>query len=132
MADDMLGTGGTLIKAMMYLKEMGARRIICAVSLPLFTGTAIKDFENAYQEGFFTRIIGTDAVYHDAVMREKEWFVTASVTNLFSRIISRLHHGRSLSPLLDNRNIIQRMIKSASEKHSNLQLELSISDKNDE
>ena len=126
MADDMLGTGGTLIKAMKYLKEMGAARIICAVSLPLFTGSADADFEEAYKKGYFYRIIGTDAVFHDEDMRAKEWFVLASVTNLFSRIISRLHHGRSLSPLLDNRTIINRMINAAAEKRSVVQLELTM------
>ena len=110
MADDMLGTGGTLIKAMSHLKELGAERIICAVSLPLFTGTAIEEFDDAYQKGLFYRIIGTNAVFHDETLLEKEWFVSVSIVNLFSRIISRLHHGRSLSPLLDNRKIIQRLL----------------------
>lgn len=34
MADDMLGTGGTLMKAMRELKRLGARQIIAAASLP--------------------------------------------------------------------------------------------------
>ncbi|ORC38187.1 phosphoribosylpyrophosphate synthetase [Marispirochaeta aestuarii] len=110
MADDMLGTGGTLIKAMTHLKEVGAEKIICAISLPLFTGRAIEEFDAAYQKGLFYRIIGTNAVYHDETLLEKEWFVSANIANLFSRIISRLHHGRSLSPLLDNRKIIQRLL----------------------
>ena len=33
MADDLLGTGSTLIKAMKLLKTLGARKIICAVSI---------------------------------------------------------------------------------------------------
>ena len=53
MADDMLGTGGTILKAMKYLKELGVAKIICAVSLPLFSATAIDDFDKAYQEGYF-------------------------------------------------------------------------------
>ncbi|GAB1456456.1 hypothetical protein MASR2M48_17640 [Spirochaetota bacterium] len=42
MADDMLGTGGTLLKAMRYLKDQGATKVICAVSLPLFSSSALK------------------------------------------------------------------------------------------
>ena len=110
MADDMLGTGGTLIKAMTFLKEQGAEKIICAISLPLFTGEAIAQFDEAYEKGLFFRIIGTNAVHHDATLLEKEWFVNVNIANLFSRIISRLHHGRSLSALLDNRKIIQRLM----------------------
>ncbi len=110
MADDMLGTGGTLIKAMSHLKELGAEKIICAISLPLFTGDAIKHFDEAYEKGLFYRIIGTNAVYHSEELLSREWYVSANIANLFSRIISRLHHGRSLSPLLDNRRIIQRLM----------------------
>ena len=110
MADDMLGTGGTLIKAMSHLKELGAEKIICAISLPLFTGDAVKQFDKAYEKGLFYRIIGTNAVYHNDDLLSREWYVSANIANLFSRIISRLHHGRSLSPLLDNRRIIQRLM----------------------
>ena len=50
LADDMLGTGGTLLKAMQFLKEQGATKVICAISLPFFTGNAIKDFDEAYEQ----------------------------------------------------------------------------------
>lgn len=111
MADDMLGTGGTLIKAMRMLREQGAERIICAVSLPLFTGDAAEHFDKAYKEGLFDRIIGTNAVYHDESVLSREWYISANVSNLFARAISRLHHRQSLSPLLDNSKIIQWLIK---------------------
>ncbi len=108
MADDMLGTGGTLIKAMEMLKEMGAEKIICAISLPLFTGDAAEDFEKAYKEGLFYRIIGTNSVYHTSNLMDREWYVSASISELFARTISRVHHGNSLSSLLDNSKIISR------------------------
>lgn len=111
MADDMLGTGGTLIKAMRELKELGARKIIAAASLPFFTGRAIEDFDAAYREGLFYRIIGTNAVYHEADLLEKEWYISTDITDLHARIISRLHHGRSLSPLLENSRIIQKLLR---------------------
>ncbi len=111
MADDMLGTGGTLIKAMQELKKLGARKIIAAASLPFFTGTAIEDFDKAYQDGLFYRIIGTNAVYHEGDLLDKEWYVSADITDLHARIISRLHHGRSLSPLLENSRIIQKLLR---------------------
>ncbi len=113
MADDLLGTGGTLITAMRTLKEMGAERIICAISLPLFNGPALDHFDAAYDEGLFYRIIGTDAVFHDELLLGKEWYVSAGVSSLFASIIHRLHHGRSLSSLLDNRKIIQRLLNEA-------------------
>lgn len=110
MADDMLGTGGTLIKAMRHLREQGAVKVICAVSLPLFSGNSINDFDAAYREGLFYRIIGTNAVHHDELLT-KEWYIEADVTTLFAQIISLLHHNRSLSPMLDNRDLIAKKIK---------------------
>jgi len=79
MADDMLGTGGTLLKAMKFLREQGAKNVICAISLPFFSGNAVEHFEEAYKQGLFYRIIGTNAVYHEAllktgVVRQREYF----------------------------------------------------------
>ncbi len=117
MADDMLGTGGTVIKAMKTLKSFGARRIICAVSLPLFSGDAIDRFDQAYKDGLFYRLIGTNGVYNPPELLEKEWYLCANVSNLFARIISNLHHGRSTSKLLDNRYIIQKLVTGQAVKY---------------
>ena len=110
MADDMLGTGGTLIMAMRTLKEMGAKRIICTISLPFFSGNAVNSFEEAYREGLFDYIIGTDAVFHDEGLYKKDWYINARISTLFAETISRLHHGLSVSSLLDNRKIIKKLL----------------------
>ena len=110
MADDMVGTGGTLIEAMRFLKEEGARKIICVVSLPLFSGDAVESFEDAYQDGLFYRIIGTNAVYHDENLTSREWYLRTNISSLFAQVIFRQHQHRSLSALLDNSEIIQRVL----------------------
>jgi ribose-phosphate pyrophosphokinase len=109
MADDILGTGGTLIKGMRHLKENGARRIICSISLPLFSGNSIAHFDEAYNEGLFYRLIGTNAVYQEEVVK-REWYVNVNVTRLFADVISRLHQNQSVSSLLDNSAIINRLL----------------------
>lgn len=114
-ADDMIGTGGTLIKGMKNLRELGARRVICAVSLPLFSGGAIEDFEAAYRQGLFFRIIGTNAVHHKELL-QKEWYIQADVTGLFAQIISLVHHNRSVSSMLDNRELVAKRIKRQLER----------------
>ncbi|MDR2795616.1 MAG: ribose-phosphate diphosphokinase [Spirochaetaceae bacterium] len=113
MADDMLGTGGTLLKAMEFLKEQGAKKVLCAVSLPLFSGEAIKFFDEAHKSGLFYRIIGTNAVYHEELLK-RDWYVSVNVSKLFAQIISRLHQGLSISSILDNRDII---VKSLTNKN---------------
>ncbi|MBQ3671607.1 MAG: ribose-phosphate diphosphokinase [Treponema sp.] len=110
LADDMLGTGGTLLKAMEFLHEQGATKVIAAISLPFFTGNAIELFDKAYKDGLFYRVIGTNAVYHSN-LKDKEWFISTNVTGLFANVITRIHHDQSLSDLLDNRTIIDKLIK---------------------
>ena len=110
LADDMLGTGGTLLKAMSFLQEQGATKVICAISLPFFTGDAIKQFDEAYEKGLFYRIIGTNAVYHEELLN-REWYISTNVSGLFANVITRVHYGQSLSDLLDNRNIIEKLVK---------------------
>lgn len=113
LADDMLGTGGTLLKAMEFLKEQGATKIIAAISLPFFTGNAIEQFDEAYRKGHFYRIIGTNAVYHEELLK-KEWYIKTNVSGLFAQVISRIHHNQSLSDLLDNRSVIEKLVKQGS------------------
>lgn len=110
LADDMLGTGGTLLKAMEFLKEQGATKVIAAISLPFFTGNAIEQFNEAYKNGLFYRVIGTNAVYHEELLK-CEWYISTSVSSLFANVITRLHNNQSLSDLLDNRNIIEKLVK---------------------
>jgi len=121
MADDMLGTGGTLIKGMKILKENGARRIICSVSLPLFSGDAVNYLEDAYREGLFYRIIGTNAIYQEEVLK-REWFISVNISGLFAQVIARLHRDLSISDLLDNREIINRLLAGAKELDSQHEL----------
>ena len=114
LADDMLGTGGTLLKAMEFLHNNGATKVIAAISLPFFSGNAIELFDQAYKDGLFYRVIGTNAVYHSD-LKDKEWFVSTNVTGLFANVITRIHHDQSLSDLLDNRTIIDKLIKKDSD-----------------
>ena len=110
MADDMLGTGGTLLKAMEFLKEQGAGKVVCIISLPLFSGDAIRYFDDAYRDGLFYKIIGTNAVYHEDVLR-REWYMSVNITKFFAKVISRIHMGLPLSLLLDNRDIIVKQFQ---------------------
>ncbi len=111
LADDMLGTGGTLLKAMSFLKENGATKVIAAISLPFFTGNAIELFDDAYKQGLFYRVIGTNAVYHEELLK-KEWYISTDVSGLFANVITRIHHNQSIGDLLDNRTIIEKIVKA--------------------
>ena len=113
--DDMLASGGTMLIAMKYLRERGAKKIICIVSLPFFNGNAIETFDKAHEEGIFDYIIGTNVVFHSDNLLSKKWFIQTDASELFARTINRLHHGRAISPLLDNRKIVQRLVDDVQE-----------------
>jgi len=68
-------------------------------------------FQKAHDEGLFSRVIGTNAVFHDDSLLGREWYLSADVANLFARIIYRLHYNRSLSSLLDDRSVIKDLLK---------------------
>ena len=112
-ADDMLASGGTMLIAMKHLRTMGAKKIICIASLPFFNGNAVEDFDKAHSEGVFDYVIGTNAVYHGDDLLSKSWFIQTDISELFARVISRLHHGRAISPLLDNRKVVQKLVDNS-------------------
>ncbi len=115
LADDMLGTGGTLLKGMEFLRSRGAKKVIAAVSLPFFTGNAVQLFDEAYEKGLFYRVIGTNAVHHKD-LKDKEWYIETDVSALFAQVISRVHENLSISSLLDNRDIIEQLLKQNNKK----------------
>lgn len=118
-ADDMLASGGTMLIAMKHLRTMGAKKIICITSLPFFNGNAVEDFDKAHSEGVFDYVIGTNAVYHGDDLLSKSWFIQTDISELFARVISRLHHGRAISPLLDNRKVVQKLVDNSQNSAKN-------------
>jgi len=128
MADDLLGTGATLIKGMKLLKENGARKVICSISLPLFSGNAVSYFDEAYKDGLFYRLIGTNAIHHEEVLK-REWYINVNISGLFAKVISRLHQKLSISSLLDNREIISRLMVDTKESDSQNELPFHLSEK---
>ena len=110
MADDRLDTGGTILKSLKFLKEEGAGKVICSISLPLFAGDAVKYFDAAYKEGLFHKIIGTNAIYQEELIK-REWYISVNITKLFAQTIFRLHQGLPMSSLLDNRDMIEKLFQ---------------------
>ena len=89
---------------------LSALFLALAYILPFFTGNAIQQFQAAYEKGLFYRVIGTNAVYHKELL-DCEWYINTNVSGLFANVIARIHHNQSLSDLLDNRNIIEKLVK---------------------
>lgn len=101
MGDDLLATGGTLLKATQLLKENGADKIFLACTLPFFSGGAIDQFDEAFEQGLFDGFIGTDAVFWgDKFSRNHPWYQEVSVAPLFAHVIHNINQKDSVSELL--------------------------------
>jgi ribose-phosphate pyrophosphokinase len=109
-ADDLLDTGGTIIKAATFLKDKGASNINIAISLPFFNDPAIDDFTKAHEEGIIFKVYGTNAVHHPKLWKQP-WFKKCSVTDLFSEVIYRTNERIGLSDLLEGSDEIKEIFQ---------------------
>lgn len=99
--DDLVATGGTLVNACRLLRDQGAAHVYVACSLPFFNGPAVERLDQAYEEGLFEMVLGTDAVWWgDDFRREHPWYREVSVARLFAQVIFNINRRRSVSELL--------------------------------
>lgn len=100
--DDMIDTAGTTVKSIENLKELGAKDVYFAASLPLFNGPAIERLSSAYERGILKKVIGTNVVYHgDNFVEENDWFEEIPMERYFAKVIYHINQGRSISKLLE-------------------------------
>ncbi len=98
-ADDMIGTGATLLHAARSCSEAGATRVLAAATHGLFTGRAAETLADDAIE----RIVVTDSVPPfrlPAAFIERRLTVV-SAAPLFAEAIRRLHGGGSLVELME-------------------------------
>jgi len=100
--DDMIDTGGTLIKTIEKVSKMKANKIVAVSTLALFNGEAINKFQKLYKKGVIDLIVGTDATYHSReFLKENKWFKELTVSDYFAEIIYRINTRRSIGDLLN-------------------------------
>ena len=91
--DDMIDTGGTIIKAAETIKEKGARAVYCSATHAVFSGEAVKNLEDSVIE----EIVVTNSIPR----KEKEYrkITVLSIASLLGEAILRMHKGASISSL---------------------------------
>jgi len=100
--DDMICTGGTLVKALEETKNMGAKKVIAVCTHALFNGPAEERFQEAYDKGYLDLVIGTDSAYHSKeFLKSTPWFKEISIAGYFADTISRVNQRKSITDLLD-------------------------------
>ena len=94
--DDEVLTGGSMMEAMRLLKQNGANRIMAGCTHGVFSGNAIERIEESPVEVF----LKTDTLPMPAG-RNSSKIEVISVARLFGDAIKAIHHGESVSRLLD-------------------------------
>ncbi len=92
--DDMVDTGGTLIKAAQTLKDRGAKRVVACCVHPVLSGDSRARLNDSPIEEF----VVTDTVPHE-YSKKGDKFTPVSVASLFAEAIRRIHSDDSVSSL---------------------------------
>ncbi len=90
--DDMVDTGGTLVKAAEALKKEGATKVYACATHPVLSGPAIEKIENSSLEEF----IATNTINFKGSSKKIK---ILSVARLLGDAISRIHEADSVSSL---------------------------------
>ena len=96
--DDLISTGGTLVRAARAARKAGAKRVLALVTHGLFMPGA----EAALRDPAIDRILVTDSVpaFRLAASDVQEKIDTIAVAPLLAEAVRRLHAGETLSDLL--------------------------------
>ncbi len=94
LVDDMVDTGGTLIKAANALLEEGAEKVVCCCSHAVLSGDAVERLQGSSIEKVFV----SDSIYKPD-LEKFDKFVQLSVSGLLGEAIKRIHDEDSVSCL---------------------------------
>jgi len=94
--DDLISTGGTLMRAAKSARAAGATRVLALVTHGLFMPGA----EEVLADPALDQVIVTDAVPAFRLMRPTDKLVTLPCAPLLAEAIRRLHEDRGLADLL--------------------------------
>ena len=93
--DDMVDTGGTLVKATRALLKEGATKVYACCTHAVLSGSAKEKLPKSELE----KLVITDTIYHDDL--DKDWVVTLPAHGLIGEAIRRIHEDQSVSLLFD-------------------------------
>ncbi|QIW16415.1 ribose-phosphate pyrophosphokinase [Pasteurellaceae bacterium RH1A] len=98
LVDDMIDTGGTLVKAAEALKERGARRVFAYATHAVFSGTAAKNLANAALD----EVIVTDTIPLSAEIRALNKVRVLTLSGMLSEAIRRISNEESISAMFSD------------------------------
>jgi len=113
--DDMIASGGSMIDTAKQLKGMNAKRVYICCTFGLFT-EGPSQFDKAYDECAFEKIICTNLAYHDPVMNKRPYFIEANMSKFLSVVLDYMNHDMPMSKVHTNTLTIQKELKKYNER----------------
>ena len=107
--DDMISSGGSMIDTAKQLKAMNAKRVYICCTFGLFT-EGIEQFDKAYDECVFEKIICTNLCYHDPVINSRPYFIKADMSEFLATVIDYMNHDIAMSKVHTNTEKIQEVL----------------------
>lgn len=107
--DDMIASGGSMIDTAKQLKEMNAKRVFICCTFGLFT-EGLNAFDEAYDKGYFTKVITTNLTYLPPEIKKREYFVEADMSKFLASIIDFMNHDISMGNVLTPTEKIQAIL----------------------
>lgn len=115
--DDMIITGSTIVETARRLKEMKAKRVFVLAPFPLMVH-GIKDLDEAYKNGIIDRVISTNLVYRRPELLQAPWYVDVDLSYFVALLIDAINHNSSISKLIDQSEVIKRIINEHNEQQA--------------
>jgi len=101
LVDDMVDTGGTLVKAADALMEAGAKEVIACCTHPVLSNDAVKILGQSQ----LSAVVTTDTIFHAGLSAgEYGKFTQLSVAPLLGQAIRRIHEETSVSSLFEEQS----------------------------
>ena len=107
--DDMIASGGSMIDTAKQLKQMKAKRVFICCTFGLFT-EGFKAFDDAFEKGYFERVITTNLTYLPPEIHAKPYFVEADMSKFMASIIDFMNHDLSMGNVLTPTQKIQDLL----------------------
>lgn len=107
--DDMISSGGSMLDTARQLKEMKARRVYICTTFGLFTD-GFASFDEAYEKGYFDKVITTNLTYLPPEIYKKPYFIEADMSKFITSLIDFMNHDASLGAVNDVTDKIHHIV----------------------
>lgn len=109
--DDMISSGQSMLDTARQLKRMNARRVFICCTFGLFTD-GLEAFDEAYEMGYFDKVVTTDLTYLPRELYHKPYFIEADMSRFLASLIDFMNHDASLNNVLTDTAKIHGILES--------------------